>query len=515
MRDRETAHTERLLAKRAARAASAAGCALAVALSAGAGSSSAATSAYLAPPHSGNGVTVQWYWQIGGGTLPSMTSGPESTANIWDTDMFEDANGMGSNNEPDGRSSIVSQLHAANKYAVCYIEAGAQQAEPDQSHFASADYTNGSNAETTEMQGWPGEYWYDTLGFAGWTPSHQAYSGSAADQAAAGNIATGMAQRIAGCKAEGQDAIEPDDLDGYTNPSQTGASGGGWGLTQAAAAGYEQWLAYTAHNDGLAIFQKNDPANSAAEVASFDGMVIEECNSFDDPCAGSGGHATPYLSAGKPVLNAEYTQDGETTSKFCPSDVAAGISGALFDVNLAGGTYSPCQTGSGYAYPGPVGGGTTTTTSPTTGLPPTGASAPVNTARPVIAGTALPGNRLTTTAGSWQGSPTSFTYAWQRCKSTCATVNGATKHTYSLGSRDLGYRLVAVVTARNAVGATSASSQPTAAVAKARRAVTARSRAAAPEKRGRSSQLHKGRRSRGTTGARLRIPKVATKYRAQ
>ena len=39
--------------------------------------------------------------------------------------------------------------------------------------------------QTTEMQGWPGEYWYDTLGFAGWTPSHQAYSGSAADQAAA------------------------------------------------------------------------------------------------------------------------------------------------------------------------------------------------------------------------------------------------------------------------------------------------------------------------------------------
>ena len=188
----------------------------------------------------------------------------------------------------------------------------------------------------------------------GWAPSHQVYSGSAADQAAAANIAAGMAQRIAGCKAEGQDAIEPDDLDGYTNPSQTGASGGGWGLTQAAAAGYEQWLAYTAHNDGLAIFQKNDPANSATDVASFDGMIIEECNSFDDPCAGNGGDATPYLSAGKPVLNAEYTQDGETASKFCPADVAAGISGALFDVNLAGGTYSPCQTGSGYVYPGPV-----------------------------------------------------------------------------------------------------------------------------------------------------------------
>ena len=406
MKDRESPRSKRLLARFAA---GAAGFGLALALAGGAGISSAATGGYLPPPHSGTGVIVQWYWQIGGGTLPSMTSGSASTANIWDTDMFEDASGLGSNNDPDARSAIVSQLHAANKYAVCYIEAGAQQAEPDQSHFAAADYTNGSNAQTTEMQGWPGEYWYDTLGFAGWTPSHQTYSGSAADHAAAANIAAGMAQRIAGCQAEGQDAIEPDDLDGYTNPSQTGAAGGGWGLTQAAAAGYEQWPAYTAHNDGLAIFQKNDPANSGADVATFDGMIIEECNSYDDPCAGSGGDATPYLSAGKPVLNAEYTQDSETTSKFCPSDVAAGISGALFDVNLAGGTYSPCQTGTGYAYSGPAGGGTTTsapprtTTSPTPGQPPAGGKGPVNTVRPVVSVTTTRGSRLTTRSGSWPG----------------------------------------------------------------------------------------------------------------
>ena len=31
--------------------------------------------------------------------------------------------------------------------------------------------------------------------------------------------------------------LEPDDLDGYDNPSQTGAAGGGWGLTQADSAG--------------------------------------------------------------------------------------------------------------------------------------------------------------------------------------------------------------------------------------------------------------------------------------
>lgn len=42
------------------------------------------------------------------------------------------------------------------------------------------------------------------------------------------------------------------------------------------------------------------------------------------------------------MLNAEYTEDGESNFKFCPGDVAAGITGALFAVNLDGQTYEPC-----------------------------------------------------------------------------------------------------------------------------------------------------------------------------
>ena len=91
--------------------------------------------------------------------------------------------------------------------------------------------------------------------------------------------------------------------------------GGGWHLTRADSAGFERWLAYDAHAHGLAVFQKNDPANAKANVKRFDGMIIEECNHYRDPCAGSGGDATPYLRVGKPVLNAEYTQDGETTAQ--------------------------------------------------------------------------------------------------------------------------------------------------------------------------------------------------------
>ena len=71
-------------------------------------------------------------------------------------------------------------------------------------------------------------------------------------------------------------------------------------------------------------------------------MIVEECNYYRDPCSGPGGDATPYLHAGKPVLNAEYVEDGETPAKFCPADVAVGITGALFNVDLNGKTYVPC-----------------------------------------------------------------------------------------------------------------------------------------------------------------------------
>jgi hypothetical protein len=281
----------------------------------------------------------QWYWQIGGGRLPSRTAAypAPGSANIWDTDDYADASSMGANHEPNRPSAVVASLHAAGKYSICYIEAGAQQPEPDSSDFAAADYKHGPVART-RMQGYPDEYWYDLRGFARFKygDSDKVLTG------AAPNIAAGLAHRIKGCAAERQDALEPDDLDGYTNKSASGATGGGWGMKQADAAGFAAWLATTAHADGLAVFEKNDGANARTDQPHFDGMVIEECNHYKDPCSGSGGDATAYLHAKKPVLNAEYTEDGETIAKFCRADIAAGITGALFNVDLDGATYKPC-----------------------------------------------------------------------------------------------------------------------------------------------------------------------------
>jgi hypothetical protein len=298
----------------------------------------ARAASYRRPP---SGL-AQWYWQIGGGTqglagLPSLTAAypAPGAANIWDTDLFQDSNTPG-DGIPTGRSPVVTALHAAGKYSICYVEAGAfQNGFPDDRDFARADY--GGRTSRHQMQGYPGEWWFNLAGFRHYVPGR-----SSSLTGAARNIAAGLARRIHWCAVEGQDALEPDDLDGYTNRSQSGARGGGWNLTRADSLGFERWLAHTAHADGLAIFQKNDPANAPADSRVYDGMIIEECNHYDDPCSGPGGDGTPYLEKGKPVLDAEYTEDGESTGDFCSADLRAGIAGALFNVDLNGRTYQPC-----------------------------------------------------------------------------------------------------------------------------------------------------------------------------
>jgi hypothetical protein len=296
---------------------------------------------YKRPP---SGQT-QWYWEIGPGApglagLPSTTGRypAPGSAGIWDTDLFQDSNTAGAS-IPTGVSPVVRALHASGKYSICYIEAGAYQTGfPDASNFAAADY--GSKAQQYRMRGYGNEWWFNLTGFR-----HYVSGRDSTLTGAAVNIASGLNRRINWCALEGQDAIEPDDLDGYTNRGDTGVRGGGWRLTRADSAGFERWLAHAAHARGLAIFQKNDGANAAANAATFDGMIIEECNYYRDPCSGRGGDVTPYLHAGKPVLNAEYVEDGETSGKFCSADVAAGITGALFNVDLNGKTYVPCAPG--------------------------------------------------------------------------------------------------------------------------------------------------------------------------
>lgn len=95
------------------------------------------------------------------------------------------------------------------------------------------------------------------------------------------------------------------------------------------------------------------------------------------------------------------------------------------------------------------------------------AAAPTNTTPPSISGTPKAGSTLTANDGSWSNSPTSFTYQWQRCASdgrACGDITAGTSKTYVPTTGDVGHALRVVVTAVNADGRSSATSDPTAPV---------------------------------------------------
>jgi Subtilase family len=98
------------------------------------------------------------------------------------------------------------------------------------------------------------------------------------------------------------------------------------------------------------------------------------------------------------------------------------------------------------------------------------ATPPANTSLPAIGGTPEEGATLAASSGTWTGSPTSYTYQWQRCDmsgSACASVAGAGAATYLVTSADVGSTVRVVVMATNSAGSASATSAPTAPVAPA------------------------------------------------
>src|SRR3954454_323311 len=87
-----------------------------------------------------------------------------------------------------------------------------------------------------------------------------------------------------------------------------------------------------------------------------------------------------------------------------------------------------------------------------------------NTSPPVVTGTRIVNQILTTSVGAWAGGTAPFSYQWQRCSSTgtgCTDIPGATATTYTLTTADGGHVVRSTVRATNVNGisppATSAS----------------------------------------------------------
>ncbi|HEY4106127.1 MAG TPA: endo alpha-1,4 polygalactosaminidase [Polyangiaceae bacterium] len=241
------------------------------------------------------------HWQPAPGTTfywDLQNAPPDNTKNVGAYDI----DGWGNT------AKEVTQLHALGIKVVCYMDAGTYEpGRPDSSMFPA-------DLEGNAVEGWPGEVWLDVRAAGSEYATLQAI----------------MLARFKVCQSKGFDAVEPDNIDSYQNKP-------GFNTSAADQLAYNQWIATTVHSLGMAVFQKNDLDQVEALEPSFDGILDEECNKYSECDT-----LAPYTAAGKPVWDAEYKDDGETTAKFCAADVNANIAGALFSLDLDGSLFEPC-----------------------------------------------------------------------------------------------------------------------------------------------------------------------------
>jgi hypothetical protein len=84
---------------------------------------------------------------------------------------------------------------------------------------------------------------------------------------------------------------------------------------------------------------------------------------------------------------------------------------------------------------------------------------PATSSAPTITGIARTGETLTTSNGTWTGTPTSYSYQWQRSATSggvYTNIASATSNTYVVSDTDVGYFIKAAVVATNGVGSSSA-----------------------------------------------------------
>jgi len=112
-----------------------------------------------------------------------------------------------------------------------------------------------------------------------------------------------------------------------------------------------------------------------------------------------------------------------------------------------------------------AGGSATSTSDPSE---PVSIAPPSYTALPQISGTVQQGRLLTSSTGTWDNSPASFTYQWEQCDpsgSNCNDVATATSNpNYTPSAADVGQTIRVTVTAHNSTGNTQATSSQTATV---------------------------------------------------
>jgi hypothetical protein len=221
-----------------------------------------------------------WQWQLSGPIDLSVS------AAVYDVDLF------------DTSAAEVAQLRGRGTRVVCYVNVGAWE-----------DWRSDRDLFPIEIigdpyDGWPGERWLDIRQLDKLGPV--------------------IGARLDLCRAKGFDAVEPDNLESYMNDT-------GFPITQADQIRFIRWIAQESHRRGLAVALKN--SNHLAEhlQPEFDFAVVENCLTEDmDVC----GDLAVFTRAGKPVLMAQYEEDGGDWTVACTRAKQLGFSAILKKLQL-------------------------------------------------------------------------------------------------------------------------------------------------------------------------------------
>jgi len=248
------------------------------------GFDSASSFAVVGPPES------DWSWQLTGVLDTSVD------VDVWDVDLFETG------------VAEIAGLQAAGGYVICYFSAGSiEDWRPDVGVIEDS-------AIGFPLDDWPGENWMDIR----------------ADSALAL-----VESRMALVERAGCDAVEPDNVDGFSNET-------GFPLGESDQVEFNTAVAGLAHDRGLVVGLKNSFDIACALVQHFEFAVTEQCHEYEEcePLVLS-------VDAGKPVFNAEYpgseTAGRALAAEQCEESNRIGIRTLFLPIDLDGSWRVGCE----------------------------------------------------------------------------------------------------------------------------------------------------------------------------
>lgn len=231
-----------------------------------------------------------WQWQLTGELDTAFD------VDSYDIDLFETA------------QQTIDTLHAQGRKVICYFSAGSYEAwRPDADRFPEEALGN-------DLDGWEGERWLDIRSEA---------------------LKPIMLARLDLAVSKKCDAVEPDNVDAYTNET-------GFALSAADQLAWNQWLSLEAHERELSIALKNSGDQATELQPFFDFVLIEQCHKYDE-CA----LYRPFIDAGKPVFNAEYARphadDDAACAELCRLSREAGLQTLVLPLEFDGRYRYSCE----------------------------------------------------------------------------------------------------------------------------------------------------------------------------